>query len=100
MARRIVWTSLADKVFFSILEFYIERNGSKVFSAKLNKKVQATINLISKNPFLGIKSDFENIRVLVLDYYKIFYQIEIDRIIVHLVWDTRQNPDKLSSFLT
>jgi plasmid stabilization system protein ParE len=76
------------------------RNGNKEYSKKLNKNIQTTINLIAINPFLGRKSDFENIRVFVLKTYKIFYQVENDAITIHLIWDTRQNHDKLSSFLT
>ncbi len=31
MVRRIIWTSKADSIFSNILEFYIERNKSKLY---------------------------------------------------------------------
>jgi plasmid stabilization system protein ParE len=99
MVRRIVWTSLADKIFTSILEFYIIRNGSKTYSRKLNNEIHTTIRLLKKSPFLGTHTDLENIRVLIYKNYKVFYQVEIEEIIVHLVWDTRQNPQRLEDFL-
>jgi len=64
MARRIVWISRADEIFTHILKFYVERNGSKTYSRKLNKEVKEIINLLIKHPFLGTKTDFENLRVL------------------------------------
>ena len=48
MAKRIIWTDRADKTFTKILEFYIERNSSKMYSSKLNKEVQALLSVISK----------------------------------------------------
>ena len=73
MVRKIVWTNRADKIFTHILEFYVERNGSKIYSRKLNSEVKEIINLLVKHPFLGIKTDFEEIRVLIHGHYKIFY---------------------------
>lgn len=96
MAKRIVWSGRADRIFTKILEFYIERNGSKTYSRKLNKEVLSIITMLSKQPFLGIKTDAENLRVVIKGDLKIFYQIEIDRLIIHLVWDCRQNPKSLN----
>lgn len=50
MAKRIIWTDRADKTFTKILEFYIERNGSKTYSRKLNKDVQVLLSILSKQP--------------------------------------------------
>jgi hypothetical protein len=52
MARRVVWSENAHKIFTKILEFYIERNGSKTYSRKLSNEVLDLIRLISKRPFL------------------------------------------------
>ena len=97
MVKRIVWTSRAEKIFTYILEFYVERNGSKTYSRKLNQEVKEIIDLLKKHPFLGTITDFENIRVIIRGDYKIFYQIKPAVIIIHLVWDCRQNPDDLKS---
>jgi len=96
MARRIIWTSKADIVFTEILEFYCLRNNSKTFSRKLNKQINSIIKLLSKYPYLGIKTDYVDIRVLIKGDYKIFYEVKTLEIIIHLVWDTRQDPKKFS----
>jgi len=65
MAKRIVWSSRADQIFTKILAFYVERNGSKTYSRKLNKEVLSIISILSKQPYLGIKTDTENLRVVI-----------------------------------
>jgi len=91
MVRKIVWTSYADEIFTHVLEFYVERNGTKTYSRKLNKEVNEIISLLKKHPFLGIKTDFTDISVVIRGNYKIFYQVKPSEIIIHLVWDCRQN---------
>jgi plasmid stabilization system protein ParE len=95
MAKKIVWTHGADKIFSLILEFYVERNGSKAYSRKLNKEIKEILDLLLKHPYLGVKTDLDEIRVLIHGNFKIFYQIISQTIIIHLVWDTRQNPDDI-----
>ncbi|MFA4852001.1 MAG: type II toxin-antitoxin system RelE/ParE family toxin [Bacteroidales bacterium] len=99
MVRRIVWTSRADEIFTHVLKFYVERNGSKTHSRKLNKEVKEIINLLTRHPFLGAKTDFENIRVLIQGDYKIFYQVKSKELVIHLVWDCRQNPEDLKRII-
>jgi toxin YoeB len=96
MVRRVIWTSKADAIFTSILDFYIDRNKSKTFSRKLNKEVNEIIKLLLDHPFLGIKTDYKDIRVLIKGEYKIFYQIKPDELVILLVWDCRQNLDFLN----
>jgi plasmid stabilization system protein ParE len=96
MAKRVIWSSKADRIFTKILKFYIERNGSKTYSRKLNNEILSIIAILSKQPFLGLKTDKEKVRVFIKGDLKIFYQIEIYILIIHLVWDCRQNPKSLN----
>ncbi|WP_378181031.1 type II toxin-antitoxin system RelE/ParE family toxin [Aquimarina sp. SS2-1] len=96
MAKRIIWTSKADLIFTEILKFYCDRNKSKTYSRKLNQEINVIIKLLLKYPFLGIKTDTKDIRVIIKGHYKIFYQVESTEIIIHLVWDARQNPKKFT----
>ncbi len=96
MARRkIIWSNRAKIKRYEILQFYIERNKSKTFSGKLNKKINADLKLLINQPKLGIKTDIEGVRGLVIRDFIIFYEIFDDRILVHTIWDCRQNPDDL-----
>jgi plasmid stabilization system protein ParE len=90
--RKIEWLSDAKLDLKDILNFYNERNGSVVYSKKLYKKFSKSIQLISKNPFIGTQSDFSDIRILITDDYQIIYQIFDQVILIIKIWDCRRNP--------
>jgi plasmid stabilization system protein ParE len=95
MVRRITWTGRAERMFSEILSFYYARNGNKTYSRKLNSEIKQSLVLLKKHPYLGRKTDLEDIRVLIIKDFKLFYRIEPIEIIVLMVWDCRQNPDSL-----
>lgn len=94
--RKIIWSHRARIRLFQILEFYTERNKSKIYSLKLNKEIKKHLAQIQKYPDIGIKSEIESVRGLVFENFIIFYEIESDQIIVHTIWDCRQNPKDLN----
>lgn len=98
MVKRIIWTSKADQIYSDILKFYVQRNGSKTYSKKLNNEVRKLLLLLSNHPFLGKKTGITNIRVLIKGNYKIFYRIYAEELVILLFWDSRQNPEKLTGF--
>ena len=95
MVRRIIWTQQAVSVFNQILEFYYLRNGSKTYSFNLNREIQESIALLKRHPFIGRKTDKENVRILIKANYKIFYRVSKTEIIILMVWDTHQDPETL-----
>jgi plasmid stabilization system protein ParE len=94
--RKIVWSHKAEIKLFQILEFYAERNQSKAYSISLNSKIKKQLAHIQKHPEIGIKSEIETVRGLVFENFILFYEIEFDQIIVHTIWDCRQNPKDLT----
>jgi plasmid stabilization system protein ParE len=99
MVRRITWSGLAEKEFNNTLHYYAERNKSKTYSKKLSKEIKKHINLLSSTPHIGKESDFEYVHVSIKGHFKIFYNYDQSNIIILLVWDTRQNPEKLLKLL-
>ncbi|MGE5394288.1 MAG: type II toxin-antitoxin system RelE/ParE family toxin [Candidatus Saccharibacteria bacterium] len=95
MAKRIIWSRQAERVFNKILEFYMDRNGSKAYSRKLNQEIHELLSNISRQPFIGIKTENKNIRVVIKGNYKIFYKIEDENLIILLVWDSRQDQESV-----
>jgi len=93
MARRITWTKEAKRVYKEILKFYIERNGSKTYSIKLDKEITALISLLKQYPNIGIKTDYDDLHAIVKGDCKIYYQVTRKEINIRLVWDCRQNPE-------
>jgi len=93
--RKIIWSQRATIKLFEILDFYTNRNKSKSYSTKLYKKFTKELNLLRKQPDLGRTTDDESVRGLIIEEFILFYEITEDRIIVHTVWDCRQNPEDL-----
>ena len=78
-----------------ILEFYTERNKSKTYSKKLYTKFNKELSLLLKQPEIGIKTELETVRGLIVDEFILFYEVTTEMIIVHTLWDSRQNPTDL-----
>ncbi len=93
--RKIIWTQKANIRLFKILEFYSERNQSTTYSKKLYKRFTKELNLIVRQPEIGIRTDFESIRGLIVEQFILFYEVNSNFIIVHSVWDCRQNPEDM-----
>jgi plasmid stabilization system protein ParE len=93
--RKIIWSNRARIKLFEILEFYTQRNKSSVYSKKLYKKFTKELILLKKQPEIGIKSDTEGVRGLIVDEFILYYESYSEMIVVHTVWDCRQNPDTL-----
>ncbi len=90
---KIEWSIEARQDLISILEFYIQRNGNATYSKKLNSRINKSIKLLSKNPFIGTQSDFDSVRALITGDYQIIYEIFDRLILVIMIWDCRRNPD-------
>ena len=91
--RKIVWSNRAKIRLYAILDFYIVRNKSKVYSIKLQKLISKEVNLLLKQPDLGLKTSEDTTRGLIIESYIVYYEISGDKIIIHTIWDSRQNPD-------
>ena len=91
--RKIVWSNRAIKRLYGILEFYDQRNKSNAYSKKLYQLLHKQVKVLLKLPEIGLKTTEETTRGLIIEDYIIYYQITEDKIIIHTVWDSRQNPD-------
>ena len=96
MARRkVIWSHRAKIKRLEILEFFVERNKSNTYSKKLNSKINKSIKLLVKYPEMGMMTDIEKIRGLIIDHIVLFYEFDDNNLIIQYVWDSRQNPDNL-----
>jgi len=93
--RKIIWSHKARIKLTQILEFYIERNNSRTYSVKLYHQIQKNVRLLVKQPCIGIKTDQKDIRSLVIGEFMIFYEVTRKTIIIHTLWDCRQNPEDI-----
>lgn len=97
--RNIVWTKTADLQFVGILEYWVKRNKSSIYSIKLLKLVSERTRNIAENPFIYSKTSFKDIRVSSLENFSIFYRINDVEIVIMAFWDNRQDFKKLLKLL-
>ena len=92
--RKIIWSNRSKIRLFDILEFYLERNKSKTYSIKLYKSINKEVKLLLKHPDLGLKTTDDSIRGLIVGNFILYYEVTKDKIIIHTIWDSRQDPNK------
>jgi plasmid stabilization system protein ParE len=93
--RKIIWSHKARIKLFEILEYYAGRNQSKTYPAKLYRKFNKELKVLINHPDIGIKTDLELVRGLIVGDFILFYEYNSNFIIVHTIWDCRQNPEDL-----
>lgn len=93
--RKIIWSQRAKIKLFNILDFYKNKNKSTFYSQKLYREFNQQLSLIDSQPEMGINTDFEGIRGLIIEHFILYNEVSKEYIIVHTLWDSRQNPDKL-----
>lgn len=97
--RNVVWTRTADIQFTGILQYWVNRNKSNLYSKKLMKSVIERTNLIAEKPLTFKRTDFDKVRISTLNNFSIFYKISDSHIIITAFWDNRQDPKKLLKIL-
>ncbi len=93
--QKIVWSHRSGIKLLMILEFYSGRNKSKTYSKKLYTKFNKELSLLVNQPEIGIKTELESVRGLIVEEFILFYEVTTDMIIVHTLWDSRQNPSEM-----
>ena len=78
----------------SVLEFYNHRNKSTKYSLKILNEIDDLLNSLSKNEFIGRLTSNKRTRVLPMNVYLIFYEINENQIEILSFWDNRQNQNK------
>jgi plasmid stabilization system protein ParE len=95
MAKRIVWTQTAKRARREILEYWINHNGSTVYSKRLSKLFRIKAALLQSEHYLGKPTNFKDVRVSLVSHFSIFYKLNKNEIIIVGIWDNRRNPDDL-----
>lgn len=93
MDSEILWTEQALQQLEEILEYFIVRNNSDIYSKKLKNLIAQKLLRLTKNPFSGIPTSEEKYRIIVVENYLVYYTI--NPLIVVLIWDGRRNPEEL-----
>ncbi|MDQ2721242.1 MAG: type II toxin-antitoxin system RelE/ParE family toxin [Bacteroidota bacterium] len=95
MAKRVIWTDTAKKARREILEYWIYHNRSNTYSKKLSKLFRNKVKLLQTEHYQGKPTDFENVRVSLVNNFSLFYKANKRNIIIMGIWDNRRNPEDL-----
>lgn len=95
MAKKIIWSRQATIALFEILEYWDDRNKSKVYSSKLFRQLQSDAKSILNFPLKGKKIEGRNVRFVVSGVYLLIYRINKENIEIVELWDGRRNPEDL-----
>ena len=93
MARRTIRGSKsAEAERNRILAYWVEHNGSAVFSKRIFNKIKESTTLISKHPHIGKPTTMKDIRVWHIEQFLLTYQLTDKNINILAIRDMRQNP--------
>lgn len=97
--RKVIWTKNAEIQMFSIMDYYFERNKSNHYSLKLYKDISQKLQKLHFNITLPQKTNKKGLFYFTHNHISVFFSIELDLIVVKLIWDERRNPDVLTEKL-
>ena len=97
--RTVKWTRTADIQYVGILEYWVKKNKSNIYSKKLIKTVKKKTALIAQSPFIYKATDFKDTRVAVLGNFSLLYKVTDKEILITAFWDNRQDPKRLLKIL-
>lgn len=97
--QNVVWTKTADLQLVGILEYWVKRNKSNIYSKKLVRLVTKRTEQISINPLSYKLTNFKDTRVASMGNFSIYFKVAEEQIIITAFWDNRQDPKKLLEIL-
>jgi len=96
MLKKINWSSKAKRDRSNILAYWIERNKSELYSAKLNQLFSKAVFNLAKYNLPRRVTEFKDVYVVLVKEYKIFFRENEDAIFILRIWDVRQDPSRLN----
>jgi toxin YoeB len=93
--RELTWSAQSKIDLFEVMDFYRKRNGNATYSLKFHSRIEESLELCRTFAFIGKKTDFENVRAIIVDDFLIFYEVSDTEIMVLTIWNSRRTPNDL-----
>ncbi len=97
MALQIEWTPDAKAQLSQILDYWINRNGSNLYSLKLYESIKIILLVLAKYPESGRLTENLFVRSKIVKDYHIFYSFDETYLSVIGICDMRRDPDYVKS---
>jgi plasmid stabilization system protein ParE len=100
MAKRVVVTKLAQITYNDVLEYLIA-NWGEIVTNNFIERFEEVCKALAKNPqIFPFKDKVKQVQYCVLTKHNVLYFKEVEEMIqILIIFDTRQNPEKLLSWL-
>ena len=92
---KVVWSKEAQDKFQQIALYYNHRTGNAKYSTRLYRMMKDSLRLAARYPYMYPATSVSETRVFVCEYFKVFYSVSKEYLLVETVFDTRQDPAKL-----
>ena len=99
MVKQIIWSRLAHLNRFQILDYWIKRNKSVIYSKKLNQIFEDTADMLSRHSKIGKETDVPDVRIKIVKDYFFTYRETESSIEILTIWDSRQDPSKFDRII-
>jgi len=99
MALQIIWTDIAEEHLNEILYYWISRNRSTAYAIKLNELLEKAIQILSRYPNSGRKTNHKNLRVKIVRDYFVYYHYDEEYLYVTAICDMRREPESITELL-
>lgn len=97
--RKVIWSSDSSLDMIAILQYYISRNKSKVYSSKLYKDIQLKLETLDFSIALPQKTSDEKLFYFTHNHVFVGFEVQDNILIVQLVIDDRRNPEIIKKIL-
>ena len=84
---------------FQILDYWIKRNKSVIYSKKLNQIFEDTADLLNRHSKIGKETDVPDVRIKIVRDYFFTYRETESSIEILTIWDSRQDPSKFDRII-
>ncbi|MCD7976339.1 MAG: type II toxin-antitoxin system RelE/ParE family toxin [Tannerellaceae bacterium] len=99
----LIWSANAIEDLRSIYLFYFYKNhkaAERIYTTLISE-VDRLVNFpdIGKKEISSDEEEWKYRALFVRPYYKVFYKVENEQVIVIAVWDCRQDPENLQQIM-
>ena len=92
---KVVWSKEAQDKFQQIALYYNRCTGNAKYSVRLYRMMKDSLRLAARYPYMYPATSIQDTRVFMCEYFKVFYSVNKEHLLVETVFDTRQEPNKL-----
>lgn len=91
---KVIWSVEAQERFQAIALFYNTCSGNMKYARRLYAMIKDSLKLVAQYPYMYPASSVQDTRVFVCEYFKVYYSVHAECILVETIFDTRQDPAK------